>query len=114
MWESRKEGWLGKLTQAESEFQCGPFSSCVAQTNSLTILRFVFFFSKIMMYVCMLSHTQLFVTQWAVARQAHEIFLARILEWFAFPSPGDLSNPGIEPTTPESPVMYVDSLLLSH
>ena len=44
----------------------------------------------------------------------HEIFLARILEWFAFPSPGDLSNPGIEPTTPESPVMYVDSLLLSH
>ena len=60
------------------------------------------------------SHTQLFVTQWAAARQAYEIFLARILEWFAFPSPGDLSNPGIEPTTPESPAMYVDSLPLSH
>ena len=27
----------------------------------------------------------------------HGIFQARILEWVAFPSPGDLLNPGIEP-----------------
>ena len=25
------------------------------------------------------------------------IFQARVLEWTAFPSPGDLPNPGIEP-----------------
>ena len=27
----------------------------------------------------------------------HGIVQVRILEWFAFPSPGDLLNPGIEP-----------------
>ena len=35
------------------------------------------------------------------------ILQARILEWVAFPSPGNLSNPGIEP---RSPALQVDSL----
>ena len=40
------------------------------------------------------------------------ILQARILEWVAiFSSPGDLSNPGIEPA---SPALQVDSLPLSH
>ena len=30
----------------------------------------------------------------------HGILQARILEWLAFPSPGDLPNPGIEPRSP--------------
>ena len=30
----------------------------------------------------------------------HGISQARILPWVAFPSPGDLSNPGIEPVSP--------------
>ena len=30
----------------------------------------------------------------------HGIFQARILEWVAFPSPGDLPDPGIKPTSP--------------
>ena len=30
----------------------------------------------------------------------HEISQARILQWVAFPSPGDLPNPGIESTSP--------------
>ena len=32
---------------------------------------------------------------------------ARILEWVAFPSPGDLPNPG---SKPRSPTLQVDSL----
>ena len=36
-----------------------------------------------------------------------EILQARILEWVAFPSPGDLPNPGIEP---RSPTLQADSL----
>ena len=40
-----------------------------------------------------LSHVQVFVTPWSV----HGILQARILEWVAFPSPGYLPNPGIEP-----------------
>ena len=30
----------------------------------------------------------------------HSISQARILEWLLFPSPGDLLNPGMEPTSP--------------
>ena len=36
----------------------------------------------------------------------HGILQARILEWVAFPSPGDLPNSGIEP---RSPGLQVDS-----
>ena len=36
------------------------------------------------------------------------ILQTRILEWVAFPSPGDLPDPGIEPRSPE---LQVDSLL---
>ena len=35
------------------------------------------------------------------------ILQARILEWVAFPSPGDLPNPGIEP---RSPALQADAL----
>ena len=31
-----------------------------------------------------------------------------------FPSPEDLPNPGIEPTSPASPALQTDSLRLSH
>ena len=37
----------------------------------------------------------------------HGILQARILEQVAFPSPGDLPNPGIEP---RSPALQADSL----
>ena len=37
----------------------------------------------------------------------HGILQARILEWVAFPLPGDLPNPGIEPM---SPPLQADSL----
>ena len=42
---------------------------------------------------------------------AHGILLARILEWVAISPPGDLPDPGIEPT---SPALQEDSLQLSH
>ena len=38
----------------------------------------------------------------------HGIFLARILEWVAFPSPGDLPDLRMEPG---SPALQADSLL---
>ena len=42
------------------------------------------------------------------------ILQAKILAWVAFPSPGDLHNPGIEPVSHASPVLQADSLPLSH
>ena len=53
----------------------------------------------------MLSHfsrVRLFATLWTVARRAPlsmGILQARILEWVALLSPGDLPNPGIEPAS---------------
>ena len=38
-------------------------------------------------------------------------FQARIVEWIAISSPGDLPDPGIKP---ESPALQADSLPLSH
>ena len=61
----------------------------------------------------MLSHfgrVLLFVILWTVARQvplSMRILQARILEWVAMPSPGDLPDPGIEPGCP---VLQADSL----
>ena len=49
-----------------------------------------------------LSHVQLFVTPWPVAPQAPlsmGILQARILDWVALPSSGDLPNPGIKPVS---------------
>ena len=43
----------------------------------------------------------------------HGISQARKLKWVAMIPPGDLPNPGIEPASPTTPVLQVDSLLLS-
>ena len=54
------------------------------------------------------------MTPWTVARQAPlSMEFSRQEYWSGvpFPSPGDLSNPGIEPVSPAS---QVDSLLLSY
>ena len=58
------------------------------------------------------------VTQWCPpSSSVHGISQARILEWVAIPSPGELPNPEIKlasPVSPESPALQVDSLSLSH
>ena len=41
----------------------------------------------------------------------HGFSQARILEWWPFPSPEDVPDPGIEPT---SPALHANSLPLSH
>ena len=41
----------------------------------------------------------------------HKIFQTRIRKWVAISSPGDLSDPGIEPMSSVPPVLQVDSLL---
>ena len=62
------------------------------------------------MEVKLLSHVQLFVTQWTVACQAPpSMGFLRQLYWsgLPFPSPGHLPNPGIEP---RSPALQADAL----
>ena len=50
-----------------------------------------------------LSHVRLFATPWTVAYQAPqfmEFFRQEYWSGLSFPSPGDLSDPGIEPGSP--------------
>ena len=59
------------------------------------------------------SHVQLFVTLLTVARQVPlSMRFSRQEYWSELPctSPGSLPNPEIEPTSPESPALQVDSL----
>ena len=63
------------------------------------------------------SHVQLFVTPWTVARQAPlSIELCRQEYWSRspFPTPGDLPEPGIKPTSLVSLALAADSLPLCH
>ena len=48
----------------------------------------------------LLSSVWLFATPWTVAHQALLSLQARILEWVAIPSSGDLLDPGLEPRAP--------------
>ena len=66
-----------------------------------------------------LNHVQLFGTPWTVACQpslALEIFRQEYWNRLPFHTPGDLSNPGIEPTSlgsPASPIQFSSVQLLS-
>ena len=65
----------------------------------------MFFFTVILhrAHAPLLSHVQLFVTPWTVARQVPlSMEFSRQEYWsgLPFPSPGDLPNPGIEPASP--------------
>ena len=61
------------------------------------------------------NHVQLFATPWTVAHQAPlSTGFSRILECIASSPPGDLPDPRIEPRSPKSPALQVNSLLLSH
>ena len=55
-----------------------------------------------------LSHFQLFVTPWTVTHQAPlsmQFFRQEYWSWLPFPTPENLSNPGIEPMPLESPAL---------
>ena len=52
------------------------------------------------------SHVQLFATPWTVACQAPlSMGFSRQRYLLPFPPPGDLPDPGIEPTSPVSPAL---------
>ena len=70
--------------------------------------------------MCMLSRfspVRLFAALWTVAHQVPlSIEFSRQENWSGLPClpPGDLSHPGIKPTSPVTPALQADSLLLSH
>ena len=70
-------------------------------------------FTEVVVVVYSLSHVRLFVTPGTAACQAPlSMGLSRQDYWSGLPflPPGDLPDPGIEPTSPESPALQADSL----
>ena len=68
------------------------------------------------MCVCVLSHVRLFAVPWAAAHQAPlSMGFPRPEYWSAlsFPTPGDLSNPEIEPRSLRLLHWQVDALPLA-
>ena len=64
-----------------------------------------------------LSHVPFFEIPWTAAHQAPLSMGFSMQEYWnglPFPPPGDLPIPGTEPTSPVSPALQADSLLLSH
>ena len=60
------------------------------------------------LHCAVLSHVQLFATPWTVAHQAPlSTGFSRQEYWsgLPFPSPGDLPDPGIQPTSLASPAL---------
>ena len=78
-------------------------SVCVSVCVCLCVCVRVSVCVSVCMSVCVLSHVQLFATSWTVAHQAplHMEF-SRREHWtgLLFPPPGDLPDPGTEPTAP--------------
>ena len=111
-----------KLMSPLSPALAGRFLSTDVCSN---ILLFILYFgcnSKSIadISLCLLSyfsHVGLFVTSGTVAHQAPwSVDFSRQAYWTGMPCPPsrDLPHPGIEPLSPVSPALQVDSLLLSH
>ena len=66
-------------------------------------------------HMCTLSRVRLFATPWTVAHEAPlSMGFPRQEYWsgLPFPSPGDLPDPGMEPTSPVAPALQANSLPL--
>ena len=90
---------------------CSPPGSSICGISQARILEWVAIsFSKVL-HACMLSHVshaQLFATPWTEARQAPlSMGFSRQEYWSGLPCPppGDLPDPGIEPTSLMSPAL---------
>ena len=113
--------------------QCQPlFSSCCtvllcfSRFCTIGLKMFSLFFCACFLYIiyvlccAVLSHfscIRLFATPWTIARQAPLSMEFPGQEYWSGLScapPGDLPNPGIESSSPVSPALQADSLLLSH
>ena len=79
--------------------------SCLDNISTVENGILTFFTTVLFLYVKVIK------SHWTLCNSmdypVHGILQARILEWGAFPSPGDLPSPGIKP---RSPTLQADSL----
>ena len=110
-----ERGWVvSQFTYGRLEVRCSP-PICLFYPQSF-LLFFPICNWQNTLCVCVLghfSHAWHFATLWTVAHQAPlSIGFSRQEYWNGWPCPppADLSDPGIEPTSPVSPALQADSL----
>ena len=87
---------------------CTRILTIICWSIAISVILDFFFFFIDFQRASLLSHVQLFVTPWTIA---HQIPLAmgfsrqEYWSWLPFPSPRDLPDPGIKPTSPASPAL---------
>ena len=97
-----------------------PQNEVESDLGTIYVLLFYMLFiyiDKVCVCAQSFSCVQFFVTLWTVAHQAFlSMGFSQQEYWigFPFPPPGDLPDPGIEPMSPTSPALQVDSLPLIH
>ena len=105
--------------QQDSGLRPNPISSTFLMSNTRQASSPLSAFTS---FICssvagMLSHVWLFATAWNVVRQAPLSMKFPSEEYWSglpFPTPGDLSDSGIEPVSPASFALQAASLPLSH
>ena len=128
--KEKDAGWVGKCREMVSPavafwlVECSFFPSWACSVMTKGILRDIQDLSDpaswpgincglvagaaALLWACMLSPVQLFVTPWTVAHQAPlSMGFSRQEYWsgLPFPPPGDLPDPGIKPASLTSPAL---------
>ena len=109
------------MEYSDEDLTCRQFCSLNRYIWFCCCTTFILVISELLVCVCVrvcmcvcwsLSHVQLFnpMDGCPPSYPVHGILQVRILQWVALPSPGDLSDPGIEPVSPLSPALQSDSL----
>ena len=103
--------WGRVLASDDSDIWCGIFDILVHWEQSLWLGSFPFQVLLLLLSHCVVSDSCKPLDCSLATFSVHGMAQARILEWVAISSPGDLPDPGIEPV---SPAWQADSLPLSH
>ena len=87
-------------------------------THNGKVFSFQVFCDIVDIHAYLLSHVQFFATSWTVCSlpvsSVHDIFRQEYWSGLSFLSPGNLLNPGIEPTSPVSPALAAGILQDQH
>ena len=107
--KAKTEGGIGQPLGRN----CG-FRKIKKKTNTQVTLQIIVLCIHACVCVYSLSHIRFFATPWTVPHWAL-LFMETFRQSFMlFPTPGDLPDPGIEPTALASPAWQAGSVPLRH
>ena len=110
LWVAKHWWWWEAVMNLKGSDTCWPSGKYSVNIKWIRVFKY--------MHVCACQdHVQLFATPWTIAGQAPlsiGFFMQQHRSRLLYPPPGDLPDPGIEPTSPAAPALQADLLLLNH